>query len=120
MADEAARIDAVYLHALQPNQYVTGSKVLSPEELTHAYLPDSSWSLAARAGYPHLRERGEWLRASGVNFLDLADIFKGVEETIYIDSCCHFNQTGFDIVGRRLAEALAEALPEETHARAAE
>ena len=46
-----------YLHVLQPNQYVLGSKPLSREE--RALLdPTDPWARAARSGYPRLIERG--------------------------------------------------------------
>jgi len=43
MAAQASSIEAGYLHALQPSQYVPGSKRLSDEERQQAYAPGSVW-----------------------------------------------------------------------------
>jgi hypothetical protein len=96
----------VYLHALQPNQYDEGRKVLSAEELATAFLADSPYRPEVLAGYPELRAAGARLRAAGVRFVDLSDLFAGRAETLYIDSCCHLNQDG----SARLARALVAAV----------
>ena len=71
MAAEASSIGAGYLHALQPSQYVSGSKRLTDEERQQAYAPGSVWMKSVQADYPLLRERATALSARGVDFLDL-------------------------------------------------
>lgn len=94
----ALHIDALYLNILQPNQYIKGSKILSNEELEHAYFPEDQWSRYAVTGYPYLQDRSNLLKAKKVAFYDLTDIFSKTSNTIYIDRCCHFNQKGYQIL----------------------
>ena len=101
---------AVYLHVLQPNQYVEGSKTLTAEELSRAFDLDRRWSRGARLGYPHLRRAGAELRARGVDFHDLTMIFSDHQETIYNDTCCHFNRHGYEVVAAEIAREIAAAL----------
>ncbi len=103
-------IGAVYVHALQPNQYVAESKPLSAQEVEFAVRPDSEYVPAVANGYPELREQGRRLRDEGENFLDLTEIFAGVSETIYVDDCCHMNERGNSILAERLAEEITAAL----------
>lgn len=104
----ARSMGARYVHALQPNQYVDGSKSLNAEELEFA-VRDFHGSHWVQVGYPALRERGRQLDAAGVRFYDLSGIFSGHDETIYRDSCCHMNAHGYRILARALADAIANA-----------
>jgi len=36
--------------------------------------------------------------------LDLTMVFEDVDETLYVDDCCHFNQLGNEVVARALAQ----------------
>jgi hypothetical protein len=98
-----------FYHFLQPNQHVPGSKPMSSEEravgvpLGHPYIRH------VEVGYPLLREAGADLRASGVQFHDLTDVFSTVTEPVYVD-CCHFFERGNEL----LAEAIAEAIREDS------
>ena len=102
----------VFVHALQPNQYVEGSKPLTPVELRRAYDPQLPWSRAAIAGYPLLVAAGEELRSQGVDFVDLTQMFRDNTDDLYRDRCCHFNDRGYRLIAARLAEEVAAALPE--------
>jgi hypothetical protein len=92
-----------YFHFIQPNQYVPGSKVLTPEERRDAYKPPNE---GIDKGYPLLLREVEGLNRAGVSVVSLTDVFRDVEETVYVDSCCHLNPRGSDI----LAEAIAKAV----------
>jgi hypothetical protein len=119
MRDLAEANGARYFHFLQPNQYVAGSKVFTEEEKRFAdvdayrgrhfpYHPSvRNYKPAAQMGYPLLIERGAALRQRGVNFVDLTGIFADVRETIYRDACCHYNQTGNEIIAERMAREIA-------------
>lgn len=104
---------AEYFHVLQPNQYLAGSKELSSEELATAWDPERQWSRSAAHGYPLLRDGGQELERRGVRFVDLTQVFVDHPETIYRDSCCHYNRRGYEILttemGRRIGEALASS-----------
>jgi hypothetical protein len=94
-----------YLHCLQPNQYDPGSKPLSAGERESAWDAEGPYRPVIEAGYPLMREAGLELRGEGVAFHDLSDAFRSVKETLYVDSCCHFNGEG----NRVLADAIGEA-----------
>lgn len=98
-----------YLHFLQPNQYDPGSKPLSAEERAKAFDEDGAYRSTVVEGYPLLKQAGERLRAAGIAFHDLSMIFGEVEETIYVDTCCHFNALGNRIMARAIAAAVRGA-----------
>ena len=95
-----------YLHVLQPNQYVPGSKPMSAEEERIAIDPNSVYRPSIERGYPLLAAAGEELKRQGVRFLDASMLFADVEDVLYTDGCCHFNRRGNEI----LAEAVAREL----------
>ena len=99
-----------YLHFLQPNQYFPGSKPLSREERRQAFDSEHAWAQIIPAAYPHLGRAGEQLAASGVGFHDLRMVFAGVEDTLYVDPCCHFNKQGVDLVASAIARAIIREL----------
>ena len=61
-------------------------------------------------GYPGLRDAGPRLQQRGVNFVDLTQIFLDRDEPLYIDTCCHFNRLGNEIMGQQMARAIADEL----------
>lgn len=106
-----------YFHFLQPNQYVPGSKPLSPREMRIAHVDgypgvtspfDHAYKWTAETGYPYLRAGGRHLRAQGVNFVDLTMIFEGVRRTLYNDLCCHLNAEGYRRLARRIGREIAK------------
>jgi len=99
-----------YLHVLQPNQYVDGSKELSDAERRYAYQPDSYPSKLARSGYPKLQAAGARLAADGVAFVDATDVYAETKDTIYVDSCCHVNALGNRLLLDRIVGSLDESL----------
>ena len=101
---------ASYFHALQPNQYLEGSKTLNDEELRIAWDPRRPWSQAAAAAYPSLREAGAELEEQGVRWLDLTQIFAGMNETLYKDPCCHYKTRGYFLIAQRLGRTIGEQL----------
>ena len=102
----------MYLHALQPNQYVPGSKPFTPFERKVAILPaQNATRRAAEAGYPKLISAGSHLAEMGLPFLDLTRIFEKVEEPIYRDGCCHYHTRGYDMIASRIAQKLAPTSP---------
>jgi len=99
-----------YVHFLQPNQYVPGSKRLHPAEERIGVTSRARYGRFVAMGWPHLQEQGEALRRQGVNFVDLTMLFAAVEEPIYRDDCCHINERGHRILGEAMAEGAAAAL----------
>lgn len=97
---------AEYVHFLQPNQYVEGSKTFTEKERRTAFRPGSHQGQIVRSGYPKLQREGRRLVEQGVSFHDLTPLFVAAQGTIYIDSCCHVNRIG----NLSLASAIAEAI----------
>jgi len=103
---------ASYLHVLQPNQYVDGSKPMNAEELATAWKPQRPWSQAAASGYPFLQKAGLKLAADGAAFHDLSLIFQSHQETIYRDVCCHYNDHGYEILAREIGRLVTQEIAE--------
>ena len=95
-----------YFHFLQPNQYVPGSKILSDEEKRNFVASDSAYRVPVEKGYPYLLKEAERLRTEGVHFTELSGLFKDETQTVYKDSCCHFNEYGY----KRLGEAVEKVI----------
>ncbi len=99
-----------YVHAIQPNQYVEGSKPMGDEERRIAIRTDHPYRPGVVDGYPRLLTAASELRADGIPVLDLTQVFATVEEAVYSDSCCHFNALGLRLLGEALGRATAETL----------
>jgi hypothetical protein len=98
-----------YVHLLQPNQYLPGSKKLTDEELEVAYDDRYTGIERVPVAYPILIERGGELRERhGVNFVDLTRMFADESRTVYNDFCCHVNKLGAELMARRVAAAIPE------------
>ncbi len=106
MAEVAKAKGIPYFHFLQPNQYVPDSKPIGEAEAKTALSDKSPYKPWVIEGYPHLREAGKRLKASGVRFTDLTDVFSGVEDPVYGDDCCHLNQNGYAILGSVIGKTI--------------
>jgi hypothetical protein len=110
-----------YLHVLQPNQYVPGAKFMTPEEKRRAVLgPEFVYRQCVEQAYPLLRSAGEDLKQLGVPFVDLTRVFSAERGIIYSDTCCHYNQRGYDLLARRIGCALGSGDPTASRCGAAE
>jgi len=97
-----------YYHFLQPNQYLPGSKPLSGEEESEAYLESSPFKEPVELGYPLMVREGEDLVDQGVRFADLTLLFQDERQTVYIDSCCHFNPFGYGVIAERMVSEILD------------
>lgn len=97
-----------YLHFLQPNQYVAGSKEMGPEERKAAWDETHPYRKSVDLGYPKLVAKGRELRQQGVAFHDLTRILAGHKEPLYIDTCCHLEKPGYDIIAARIADEIVK------------
>jgi len=95
-----------YIHFLQPNQYLEGTKPMTPDERHVAILETHPYAKSVRTGYPLLRSLGKDLVRRGVEFVDLTGIFASTREPIYRDNCCHVNGAGQQIVIAAIAKAI--------------
>ena len=110
LARLAAVAGADYYHFLQPNQYVAGSKPLSPEERELYYKPEEIHGYFAARGYPLLQEFNQDLPGQGINYFDLTGIFADRPETLYKDDCCHFNHPGDELLAAAMVQRMEPAL----------
>lgn len=94
LADLLKQRNIEYFHFLQPNQYVKNSKPLSAEEQAHFYRPQSNYGINARTGYPLLQRSAEKLLRGRIHYFDATGLFVDEADTVYMDTCCHFNQVG--------------------------
>jgi hypothetical protein len=101
-----------YFHFLQPNQYLPGSKTLSPEEIRIAYLPGHPARFPVEKGYPFLKKAGQQLLAEKINFGDLTFIFANTKETVYCDNMCHFNDLGKRLLVQKITETIIQKASE--------
>ena len=92
----------LYLHVLQPNQYVPDSKPLTEFEKKKCIDPGGSVDLTVKALFPQLIEKGRKMKADGLAFSDQTPVFSAVMESLYVDPWCHFNEKG----NRLLCEAI--------------
>lgn len=98
-----------YVHVLQPNQHVPGSKPLTPEERTLAADPAAdAWRGSVETAYPLLARAGAELREAGVEFHDLTDLFAHTTDRVYIDHCCHMNALGNHMMGDAIGRVLRD------------
>jgi hypothetical protein len=96
-----------YYHFLQPNQYVEGSKPLSDEERRLSFDGEHRFRPWVIEGYPALVAEGQRAAAEGLPFWDLSQIFQAIPDTLYIDSCCHFNDQGNVVLAQHIARLIA-------------
>jgi len=106
-----------YLHVLQPNQYLPGTKRYSEQETREFLLwenrplpPDQAarirlrtYAEEVRRGYKILQDEARRLPESGVAYHDFTRVYSDQPETLYIDSCCHVSREGNDIFARKVA-----------------
>lgn len=105
----------LYFHAIQPNQYDPGSKPLTTSEVD-LMSPDSvgnqsqPFASIIPVGYPLLRRAGQELQSAGVQVTDLTAIFSKVTDPLYVDSCCHVNPTGSEMLAGAIGDFIRESV----------
>lgn len=102
-----------YLHVLQPNQYLPGSKPLSQHEKKYFFAHNESSAALIPVVYPLMREAGKNLRQRGVHFIDATQLFQSETETIYADYFCHYNKRGSELLAAKISEAITESIHED-------
>jgi hypothetical protein len=109
LLDQLARENSMeYYHFLQPNQYVKGSKVLTEEEKRTAYSERVKTSQSALIGYPILIKQGRKLLERNIKFFDATMVFAKEKKTVYIDSCCHYNQRGKELLAAYIMDKIVQ------------
>jgi hypothetical protein len=107
MEKELAAQRVLYFHVIQPNQYNPTRRVFSEEEKKVAIQEDSRYRAGVIGGYPELLAKGGELKKSGVNVIDAANVFDGVQGAVYADTCCHYNELGSSVFSSFVANSIA-------------
>lgn len=110
MHQTAALGGALLLEFVQPNQYHNTARVLTREEIYAAWSERSVLADSVDAGYRLFLGNLDALRAEGVRVHDMTRVFDQVPETIYTDTCCHFNDRGYELVSDYVVNATKAAL----------
>jgi hypothetical protein len=92
----------LFFHFIQPNQYVTGSKILSKKERRLLSSPVGKHD----GRYQRLDEMSRQLGKAGVESHSLSMIFADRRETLYRDGCCHLNARGVELLHHAMAERI--------------
>ncbi|PIR52885.1 hypothetical protein COU76_03860 [Candidatus Peregrinibacteria bacterium CG10_big_fil_rev_8_21_14_0_10_49_10] len=106
MQNIADGIGALYIHVLQPNQYLRDSKLMSEAEKAVAMQENQPYAQAALLGYPKLINAGNQLRGEGIRYYDMTMVFQSTKDQTYKDSCCHYNELGNTILGEAIGRAM--------------
>jgi hypothetical protein len=103
-----------YLHLLQPNQYLPKSKPMDATERLASIYEAQNYGKAIAKGYPLLISQGQSLRDEGIEFHDLTMLFSKIDDPIYADPFCHYNQRGNDLLAEAAGEAMIKAFKSAT------
>lgn len=95
-------------HFVQPSLHRVGSKPLTSAEKVLAKQGRERYQAASARGYDMLEAAVTQLKAEGVQAVDLAGVFKDVTETLYVDSCCHFNAAGNTLMIQAMVLAMGD------------
>ncbi len=117
MQQIAANNNILYFHVLQPNQYYPTNRIYSEAEKKIAFDSDSPFREATELGYPVLLSKIDNLKQNGVNFFNGVKILDNAKEIVYIDSCCHYTQTGENILSEFVANSIFNSLREKQEGR---
>lgn len=115
MRDTLADRNAMYFHFIQPNQYYPTGREFSEAERKIAIVEDHPYQSGVVEGYPQLLATVQKLKGEGVNIFSAVNIFDEVKETVYIDTCCHYNAEGNRIFSNYIAEAIAKTLNQDAN-----
>lgn len=99
-----------YFQFLQPNQYLTTQRRLTPEEQNTAIRPDHPYAPGVKQGYPQLLQQSDRLKQNGVNFFNALTVLDAEPSTVYIDDCCHYNRLGRRIFANYIAQSIVQTL----------
>jgi hypothetical protein len=98
-----------YLEVVQPNQYYTPRK-FSAAEAAIALDDDSPYKRGVEEGYPMLEAWLPLIRAEGLNLESAIHLFDEVDDVVFSDNGCHYNQTGNEILADFIADRVEKIL----------
>ncbi|CBN55858.1 MULTISPECIES: hypothetical protein [Kamptonema] len=102
--------NVLYFHFFQPNQYFPTPRVFSEAEKKVAFNKDTPYAKSVKAGYPILFTKFRNLQKNNVRIFDAVNIFDKTKESVYIDSCCHYNKKGEEIFANYVGNSILKQL----------
>ncbi len=99
-----------YFHVLQPNQYYQTKRVFGEAEKQIAFNKDTPYAKAVEIGYPALFKKFPNLEKNNIDILNAVNVFDKTKDAVYVDSCCHYNQTGEVVFSNYVGSSILEAL----------
>lgn len=93
---------------IQPNQYHQTARVMSTEEKAIAILDNenSEFQTYIPSGYARMVAEASRLREQGIQIYDATQIFDSYPQTVYVDNCCHYNDTGNQIFAEYIGKTM--------------
>jgi len=118
MAAVAASIGARYVHVLQPNQYISSKQFTDREVGQRNVLGEGDAPLReiVPRGYLAYLKRADAMKKHGVNFVPAVRLFDRLNEDIYYDWCCHFNERGHRLLDLLIQRTVLLAVDPAKHA----
>jgi hypothetical protein len=110
MSQVLAKRNIPYFHFIQPNQYYPTQRQFSEAEKRIAFSETSPYAEAVKEGYPYLLKQVESLRSRGVNIFNSVAVLDPIDERVYIDNCCHYNEVGESTFSRYIANNIVNSL----------
>ena len=110
MNDLLAAREIPYFEFIQPNQYYSTNRQFSADEKKIAFDEKSQYKEGTIKGYPKLLAKVSSLRAAGVKVYNAVDVFDETRDIVYGDVCCHYSDTGNDILARYIGQSIVTVL----------
>lgn len=98
------------VHVVQPNPSFVGSKIFTEEEQSYLRQNSDYENALRHERYQNLIVAAAELNRQGIRIFDLTQIFKNVSSTVYIDSCCHLNQAGRDLLAQQMRPHVVDSI----------
>lgn len=99
-----------YFQVLQPNQYYQTKRVFGEAEKRIAFNKETPYAKAVKLGYPAILGKFPNLQKNNINILNGVKVFDKTKDTVYVDSCCHYNQAGEVIFSNYVGSSILESL----------
>lgn len=101
-----------YFHFVQPNQYYPTKRVFTEKEKEFTIVKDSPYIEGVTKGYPLLLSKVDDLQKAGVNIFSAVNILDNTKETVYKDSCCHYNLVGQELFANYISSSIIQVFRE--------
>ncbi|MDQ2096531.1 MAG: hypothetical protein QQW96_02600 [Tychonema bourrellyi B0820] len=101
-----------YFQFVQPNQYYPTKRVFTQKEKEFTIVKDSPYIEGVTKGYPLLLSKVDDLQKAGVSVFSGVNILDNTKETVYKDSCCHYNLVGQELFANYISSSIIKVFRE--------